>query len=111
MWLSCNTILSLMIKIEIQLNRKDNTCKGGNLGIFSACKTNYRREGATTSKLNIMGNKIESSKAWRKDFATKIKDKVEIPSNHNCDIEYFVFKEWIYNFTKCKQKDYGYKGA
>jgi len=60
------------------------------LGIFSACKTNYRREGAAISKLNIMGNKIESSKAWRKDFATKIKDKVEIPSNNNYDIKCFM---------------------
>jgi hypothetical protein len=33
-----------------------------------------------------VGNKDEPSKAWRKDFTTKIKGKAKIPSNHNCDI-------------------------
>ena len=40
--------------------------------------------------MNIIGNKIESSKAWRKDFSTKIKDKVEILYNHNSDIKCFI---------------------
>jgi len=36
-----------------------------------------------------MSNKVESSKAWRKDSATKTKGKAKIPSNRNCDIKCF----------------------
>ena len=41
------------------------------------------------SKFNTMGNKVESSKAWRKDSAIETKGKTKIPSNRNCDIKCF----------------------
>jgi hypothetical protein len=41
------------------------------------------------SKFNTVGNKVESSKAWRKHFSNKIKGKFEILSNYNHDIKCF----------------------
>jgi hypothetical protein len=67
--------------------RKGNTCERGNSSSFSAWRLNYRRERATTSKSNIVGNKAKSFKVWRKYLATERKDKVEISFNHNHDIK------------------------
>jgi hypothetical protein len=50
---------------------------------------NYRREKATLSKTNTMGNKVEPHKAIKKDLAIVIQDKTKTQTNHNHDIKYF----------------------
>jgi hypothetical protein len=53
---------------------------------FLAWRLNYMREWATTSKPNIISNKAELFKIWRKDLDIETKCKAKIPSNYNCDI-------------------------
>jgi Asp-tRNA(Asn)/Glu-tRNA(Gln) amidotransferase C subunit len=50
---------------------------------------NYRREETATSKINTMVNKVEPSKAWRKDSTIETKGKAKIQSNYNSDIKCF----------------------
>jgi hypothetical protein len=65
------------------LKRKSNSYKEGNLDFVLAWRSNYCREEITTSKPNIIGNKAEPYKVWRKDLATKTKSKANNPSNCN----------------------------
>ena len=93
-----------MAKIERQLKRKDNTCQTGDLGFFLVWRLNYKRKGATTSKLNTVGNKAKLSNAWRKDSKTKIKGTVEILSNNKCDIKCFKCLRSRHIASQCPNK-------
>lgn len=70
-YIELEDLLHMAAKIKWHLKKNGSTCQWGNSGFFLAQRSNYKRDGAASSKSNTMKSKVEPLKASRKDSTTE----------------------------------------